>query len=219
VSSIPEPTCCSRGSTRCTIALVSVTTAGHLCQWSPKLLCLQAAAQQSTSTRGCSRSLRRTLHKACRWPSHTILNLTLFWFHKTAQCPSQASTAVFPLLVSSHNAPAGQWLTVHLKPNHVAVLAGHTLQHATAGAVQAADHRVMPCILHLSADSALTLFCLCAVASRRCSIHVYRGALVCRWQVAGERQVLAFKIRAMPSAVIDLRDALRMAGYEDPVSG
>ena len=39
--------------------------------------------------------------------------------------------------------PAGDWQPITLKQNQVAVFAGETLQHATAGRIKAAMHRVV----------------------------------------------------------------------------
>ena len=85
----------------------------------------------------------------------------------------------------------GRWQCLELGPHEVAVLAGAALQHATAGLLRAAPHRVVGQPFGPAAGGA--------------------GAAT-----ATGRRALAFELRPRPEAVLDLTAQLAAAGHVLP---
>lgn len=84
----------------------------------------------------------------------------------------------------------GRWVDVQLAHNEVAVLLGHTLQHATAGLLRPATHRVVG------------------------QPFGAPGGGAGLWGAGHGRRLLHFELRPRPAAVLDLRAQLAVSGHQ-----
>lgn len=114
--------------------------------------------------------------------------LSLFYCQEAREGPA-GSTQMSAMQVQDSG---GRWQDVQLGPNEVAVLLGHTMEHATAGLLRASVHRV--------------------VGSPYASASPPGGRRRSVGQTAG-RTTLQFELRPRPAAVLDLRPQLEAAGH------
>ena len=86
-------------------------------------------------------------------------------------CRSSNLTEIFCLQVAN---AAGQWQSVDIRPNEVAVLIGHTAETASAGVLTAASSRVVSAWPILTCSRPLTMHMIHSASSAAAllSIHV-----------------------------------------------